>query len=255
MRPSARAGALSLERLVLPVSRSSPKDSEDRCSGEALPGQIASLLAIKRHSYAPRQFRTACRVCVSCLCTNSNPHSLRLEKVKIPSSRNPLLASSVNPFLATSLNPRFASSLNQNLASSKNPFMASSLNPRMASRINPKRASSLNYRLSSSINPSLSSRLNPNLSSSINPNLRSNIAGLYLFNLNRQPVGFTVRASERVNLVFSPECEFQAVLVEAREGFWNIFDLSNEWIGFWIHARGNVWLRFDLTKEWIGFTT
>jgi hypothetical protein len=146
----------------------------------------------------------------------------------IPSSRNPRVASSINPFVASSLNPRIASSLNPCIASSKNPFVASSLNPRVASSINPRVTSSLNYRVASSINPSVSSSLNPRVASSINPNISSNIPGLYVFNLDLDPVGFTVTASDRVTLLFTPASDFTGILVAAREDFWNEFDLSNE---------------------------
>ena len=81
------------------------------------------------------------------------------------------------------------------------------------------------------------------------------IDGLYVFDLQLVPVGFTVPANDRVSLSFLPDCKFQGVLVNAREDFRNQFDLSNEWIAFWIHARDNIWLRFNLSNQWIGFTT
>lgn len=109
--------------------------------------------------------------------------------------------------------------------------------------------------VASSINPAVSSSLNPAISSSLNPNVSSNIKGLYVFDLRLIPIGFTVNANDRVSLLFTPNCNFQGVLVHARNDFWNEFDLANEWVGFWIHARDNVWLRYDLSKEWVGFTT
>lgn len=113
----------------------------------------------------------------------------------------------------------------------------------------------MNYQVASSINPKVSFSLNPKISSSINPNISSNIKGLYVFDLQLSPVGFTVHANERVDLLFSPSCDFQGVLVQVRDDFRNEFDLSNEWVGYWLHARDNVWLRFDLANQWVGFTT
>jgi hypothetical protein len=64
-----------------------------------------------------------------------------------------------------------------------------------------------------------------------------------------------VPVNDNVFLIFTPECHFSAIAINAREDFWNIFDLSNQWIGFWIRAIDTSFVRFDLNNEWIGFTT
>jgi hypothetical protein len=132
--------------------------------------------------------------------------------------------------------------------------LTASINPHLTASINPKLTASLNYKLTSSRNPALTSSLNPKLASSLNPNLTSNIAGLYVFDLNLNPVGFTAEQSEMFWLLFSPDCSFSGVAIRARDGFVNIHDLTNDHVGFFIHAYKNVWLRFDTSGEWNGST-
>ncbi len=113
----------------------------------------------------------------------------------------------------------------------------------------------MNYRVATSLNPYVSTSLHPRVSTSKNPNVASNIDGLFLWNLELSPVGFTVQANDRVRLIFTPDADFSGVLIEVRDDFWNEYDLDNEWNGYWVHARNNVWLRYLLESDWVGFTT
>jgi hypothetical protein len=109
--------------------------------------------------------------------------------------------------------------------------------------------------VSSSLNPAVTSSINPNVRSSKNPNISTNILGLYVFDLNMNAIAFTVPVTDRVFLIFTPGCEFAAIGISARQDFWNIFDLNNEWVGFWVRARDTCFVRYDLSNNWIGFTT
>jgi hypothetical protein len=175
--------------------------------------------------------------------------------MNIPSSRNPSVATSRNPFVATSLNPNVATSLNPNVATSRNPFVATSLNPRVATSHNPRVATSLNYQVATSINPNVATSLNPRVATSRNPNVVSNIDGLYIWDLNLGQVGFTVRANDRVQLLFDASADFTGVLISVRDDYLNEYDLNNEWSGYWLHASDNTWLRYTLQNTWHGFTT
>jgi hypothetical protein len=93
------------------------------------------------------------------------------------------------------------------------------------------------------------------VASSKNPNVSSNIDGLFLWDLDLKPIGFTVQANDRAHLVFTPNADFNAVLIQVTDDYWNQFDLENEWTGYWIHAGDDVWLRYSLANEWVGFTT
>jgi hypothetical protein len=83
----------------------------------------------------------------------------------------------------------------------------------------------------SSINPVGRSSINPRVTSSINPSVTSNIAGLFIFDLQLNPVGFTVTANDRVSVLYSPSNDFSGVLVFVRQDFRVEFDLSNNWVG------------------------
>jgi len=50
--------------------------------------------------------------------------------------------------------------------------------------------------------------------------------GLYLFDLRLNPAGYHCLANDRVNLIFTPDCEFTNVLVKTRTDFWNEFELD-----------------------------
>lgn len=156
--------------------------------------------------------------------------------MNIPSSRNPAITVSVSPLI-------------------KSPFVGSHPNPLIMSKINPKVTSSLNYKINSLINPMQNARLNPKINTEINPTANANIKGLYVFDLQRKPTGFTAKANEQVDLLFSRHCEFLGTLIGAHIDVRNEFDLANAWVGYWVHARGNMWLRLDLSNHRIGFTT
>ncbi|WP_156480530.1 hypothetical protein [Aquipseudomonas alcaligenes] len=167
-------------------------------------------------------------------------------------TNNPKTNSSLNPKLNSAINPKLNSAINPKLNSAINPKLNSAINPKLNSAINPKLNSAINPKLNSAINPKLNSAINPKLNSSLNPRLNRSYGGPYLYDANLNQEAYSVRANNKIEILFNSGGDFYGFLVSANDRVKIEFDTGNTWTGYYVKANEKVWLRYSLNNEWLG---
>ena len=172
----------------------------------------------------------------------------------LPNSRNPRFVSRLNPIINSRINPRFNSRLNPRFNSSINPRFNSSINPRFNSSINPRFNSRLNYRFNSRINPRFNSSLNPCFTVLLNPYRAIRFLLPIVFDLNVVWTHFAVPLPEEYDgyIVFDLNLGLQHYVLSNKSGGYNLFDINNDWIGYWIPMEFGF-LEYDLMGNWTRF--
>jgi hypothetical protein len=165
--------------------------------------------------------------------------------------KDPKTNSNFNPKYNSSINPKHNSSINPKYNSSINPKYNSSINPKYNSSINPKYNSSINPKYNSSINPKYNSSINPKYNSSINPKYNRAYGGPFVYDLDLNRMGYVVRASDSIELVFGLDSEFTGFAVVANSDVSAVFSPEGEWTGYWVTAK-DTRLRYSLEGVWLG---
>ncbi|MFP6798888.1 MAG: hypothetical protein VCA39_07215 [Pseudomonas sp.] len=152
----------------------------------------------------------------------------------------------------TTNNPKTNSVFNPKLNSAINPKLNSAINPKINSAINPKLNSAINPKLNSAINPKLNSAINPKLNPSLNPRLNRSYGGPYLYDTNLNQKAYSVRANNKVEILFTSGGDIYGFLVTANDRVKVEFDTGNTWAGYYVKANEKVWLKYSLDNEWLG---
>ena len=172
----------------------------------------------------------------------------------LPNFRNPRYVPRLNPNINLRINPRFNSALNPVLNSTINPRFNSTINPRFNATINPRFNSRLNYRFNNRINPRFNPRLNPHFNVLFNPNRAIRFLLPVIFDLNIAWNQFAIPLPEDFDgyIVYNTNLELQCFVFSNNAGGYNLFNIDNEWIGYWIPMEVGF-LEFDIMGNWERF--
>lgn len=175
--------------------------------------------------------------------------------MRVPINLNPKFRASLNPAFNGRINPRINSRINPMFNSRINPRFCSAINPAFNSRITPRFNSIIDPRHNTHLNPNLNDSINPKRNIHLNPNLNENIECPFLFNLNKDAIGFLVRLNsieELAYVAFDDNLERTMYLFSNNQEGLNVFDIDNNWVGYCIcteagynfHNNDGEWLAF-----------
>ena len=129
--------------------------------------------------------------------------------------------------------------------------VSSDRNPKYNSNINPKYNSNLNPKYNSNINPKYNSNINPKYNSNINPRYNRSINGIYIFSLGNDVTGFTVFA-DGVGICFNESSNLNGYLIPHDKGF-NFYNKDMILEQLWLDNSSSGYNIFDLSNVWIGY--
>lgn len=174
----------------------------------------------------------------------------------LPTNRNPRFTARLNPRLNSRINPRINSSINPIFNSRINPRFNSSINPRFNSRLNPRFNSRINMRFNSRLNPRFNSRLNPIFNVLVNPHRAVRFLLPVIFELNLDWSGFAIPLQDYCDIdgyiIYNLGLEIQYYAYSNLQDGYNLFNLDNEWIGYWIPTEAGF-AEYRILGTWIRF--
>jgi hypothetical protein len=137
---------------------------------------------------------------------------------------------------------RFNSNINPAFNPKINPKATASLNPRFSPWLNPLQNGRISPRFNHSLNPIYSPMLNPTTNALLDPRQTSKYSGLRRWSPDGELAGFVVGTSNKaVLLLFDQEIEWTSFAVDNQRQGYNVFDLHDEWIGYWVrNALGGL---------------
>lgn len=174
----------------------------------------------------------------------------------LPANRNPKFTARLNPMLNSLINPRLNSNINPRFNSRINPRFNSYINPRFNSRLNPRFNSLLNYRFNLSVNPRFNRRLNPKFNVLVDPRRTLTFQLPVIFELDLDWSSFAIPLQEYCNIigfiVYDMELEVKYYAYSNSQDGYNLFNLDNEWIGYWIKTEVGF-AEYNLMGAWNRF--
>ena len=107
-----------------------------------------------------------------------------------------------------------------------------------------------NPKYNSNINPKYNSNINPKYNSNINPKYNRSINGVYIFATNNDVTGFMVFYDE-IGISFDLNNNLNGYLIPHDKGF-NSYDKSMTMRELWLNNSSSGYNIFDLSNNWIG---
>ena len=169
-------------------------------------------------------------------------------------SRNPVINGTINPNINGTISPLINGTINPLINGTINPLINGSLNPLINGTLNPNINGSVNPFINGRINPNINGSINPNINAAINPLLNLNFTGLVLYDLSLGKSAYFVEASDKILVMFDFNNQFTGFCVKAGgKDFYNVFDTSNNWIGYLVSNKRSGYNYFSTNGQWLGF--
>ncbi|MBL0911336.1 MAG: hypothetical protein IBJ09_03100 [Bacteroidia bacterium] len=161
--------------------------------------------------------------------------------------QDPKFVFEVNPLRNTYINPQLTSNIN--------PKFNSTLNPNFNTRIHPDHNPSISPDYDPSINPNFNPDLNPLYNTKLDPAYGTRPA-FFIYTTAAEPDGFAMEAIQnRVYLYYDVNVQYKGFFVANSEGGYNLFGEDIKFTGQYLtpNSQGNFNI-FNMSQEWLGFT-
>lgn len=179
-------------------------------------------------------------------CTTLFLNSLSAQMRPVP-RQDPQFDFSINPQRNTYINPEFSSSIH--------PRFNASLNPVFNSRIHPAGNPSINPVFEPSYNPDINPDISYRYNRSLDPGTGAR-PSFFIYTVDAEPLGYAMEALPgTLYLYFDAELQYLGFFLFNSEGGYNLFgeDLAFGEQYLVPNGQGNFNL-FNMSQEWLGFT-
>lgn len=161
--------------------------------------------------------------------------------------QDPQFVFEVNPLRNTYINPQLSSNIN--------PKFNSTLNPNFNTRIHPSSNPSINPSFEPSLNPDINPDISPRYNTRLDPRYGARPA-FFIYTTAAEPDGYAMMAIEgKLYLYFDINMAYKGIFVYNSEGGYNLFGEDLQFTEQYLtpNSQGNFNI-FNMSQEWLGFT-
>jgi hypothetical protein len=169
-----------------------------------------------------------------------------------PILKNPRTNPMIDPNRNMTIDPNRNMTIDPNRNMTIDPNRNMIIDPRRNMTIDPNRNMTIDPNRNMTIDPRRNMTIDPNRNWIINPKQNAAWDGPYLYSRNYNIEGFIVRANDKVSLLFEPNGNWAASIIEAGKNY-NIFTPSNKWMGFLVPNGAQGFNKFSFNNQWDGF--